>query len=298
MEGAAATLRKLNRKSECDGKPRLVFVNSMSDFFEDHSGPIVNRQKQRLWIERGQATSDFIPETPGYSFRGACPVRLFDLRREAFQVIDECQWLRFLLLTKRPENILRMWSMTPGTPATCIRNGEIKWDRVTELMIRPNVWLGCSVENQQYADSRIPELLKCRDLTPVLWVSYEPAIGPVNFRDIDNGAAGRFDCLGPGIGIDWVVVGGESGHDARPFDIAWARSAIQQCRAVGVPCFIKQLGENPVGTWEPGDKHANQYFRFGRLPKFKDRKAGDVIEWPADIRVRQYPKPSHEIGRS
>jgi hypothetical protein len=80
-------------------------------------------------------------------------------------------------------------------------------------------------------------------------------------------------------------------HNARPFDIAWARSVIEQCKAAGVACFVKQLGADAhdsarslVGGWAPGDPEPDT-----RLP-LKSRKGNDMAEWPADLRVRQYPK--------
>lgn len=158
MKNAEATCRRLNRKAEKEGKPRLAFTNSMSDFFEDH------------------------PD-------------LEERRREAFQVIDKCSWLRFLILTKRPENIRRMWVEVDADyadygslPAPCNK-------------YRSNVWLGTSVENQQTADERIPELLKCRDLAPVLFLSAEPLLGPVDLRSYLPPATPS---------VDWVIVGGES----------------------------------------------------------------------------------------
>ncbi len=169
---------------------------SLCDPFEDWQGPIADSQGREIYV------SDFEPDRyvsiPDGDFLKIekqnlaagfyRPVTMADLRRSMFALIDATPHLTWLLLTKRPENIPRMW---PGfSPILGISE------------FRKNVWMGTSIENQGYADSRIPELLKCRDLSPVLWVSYEPAIGPVNFREIDNGPAGRFDCLSPGIGID------------------------------------------------------------------------------------------------
>lgn len=73
--------------------------------------------------------------------------------------------------------------------------------------------------------------------------------------------------------IDWIIVGGESGHNARPFDLAWARSLRDQCAAAKVPCFVKQMGAHCVD----GDH------------LFRDRAGADPDEWPEDLRVRQVP---------
>ncbi len=89
--------------------------------------------------------------------------------------------------------------------------------------------------------------------------------------------------------IDWVIVGGESGPGARPMDVAWARSLVSQCRSAGVAVFVKQLGAkpyrqgfhiDPVGDTEP----------YTQMFNLRDRKGGDMSEWPADLRVRQFPE--------
>ena len=105
----------------------------------------------------------------------------------------------------------------------------------------PNVWLGVSVENQEWADIRIPALLE----TPaaVRWLSCEPLLGPL---DVTPWATPRPD------GVDWVVVGGESGHGARPMHPDWPRSLRDQCSAAGVAFFFKQHGEwEPIGPLYP-----------------------------------------------
>lgn len=128
---------------------------------------------------------------------------------------------------------------------------------------RPNVWLGVSVENQQYADERIPHLL--RTPAAVRWVSYEPALGPVDFTALGEGdqrglnaLTGEFchydedtgdPCSHWDARIDWIVCGGESGPGARPMHPDWARSVRDQCVAAGVPFFFKQWGEwHPLST--------------------------------------------------
>ncbi|MGJ8641831.1 MAG: DUF5131 family protein [Luteolibacter sp.] len=82
-------------------------------------------------------------------------------------------------------------------------------------------------------------------------------------------------------GIDWVIVGGESGNNARPFDLAWARSLRDQCHASGVAFFVKQLGSNPV---EAGD-------RF----QLNDGHGGDWSEWPEDLRIREMPEAFRNV---
>lgn len=83
--------------------------------------------------------------------------------------------------------------------------------------------------------------------------------------------------------VDWVIVGGESGRGARPFDLAWARSVVAQCRGAGVPVFVKQLGDDPVQTGPDAT-------RLGSIAELRARKGGDPAEWPADLRVREWPR--------
>jgi protein gp37 len=160
-----------------------------------------------------------------YAGRLRCRQRLFRLIR-ATPAID------WLLLTKRPQNFLPMLPMLD--PAL------------------PNLWLGVSICDQDTADERIPLLLQAP--AAVRWVSLEPALGPVRFR------AGWLDKMGPptslghhlgtiglaatGAARGWVVIGCESGPGARPMELGWADSVVQQCAAAGVPCFAKQL---PLG---------------------------------------------------
>jgi protein gp37 len=161
-----------------------------------------------------------------------------------------------------------------------------------------NVWLGVSVEDQATADERIPLLLQ----TPaaVRFVSYEPALGPVDF-DISRWGkcyhprhegrdheANHRDCS---CHLDWVIVGGESGPRARPFDVAWARSTVEQCKAVGVAVFVKQLGARPIDV----DHSADEAHGDDGVPKvtpirLASKKGGDPSEWPEDLRVREFPR--------
>lgn len=92
-----------------------------------------------------------------------------------------------------------------------------------------------------------------------------------------------------------VVVGGESGHGARPMSIEWVRSIISQCRDAEVACFVKQIGAKPVRYM--GINGALELQRFAGTPidreyplKLRDKKGGDMSEWPEDLRVRQFPE--------
>ena len=174
----------------------------------------------------------------------------------------------------------------------------------------PNVHLGVSVENQGTADERIPRLLSCP--AAIRWISAEPLLEAVDLERIDATKAGWRSVNGTPEptaisafgkwqdepvrarlqnGIDWVVVGGESGPGARPFNIDWARALVGQCRAADVPAFVKQLGSAP--TWDPD--RADDWWKgphVDRLgaPRFADKKGGDMAEWPVDLRVREFPR--------
>lgn len=159
-----------------------------------------------------------------------------------------------------------------------------------------NVWLGVSVENQKYADERIPLLMQ----TPaaIRFISAEPLLEPVSLHPPADKAfqllsryyskegfdasgsqpeAKRNTTLFPK--LDWVIVGGESGNGARQFDVAWARSILKQCAAAKVACFVKQLGKQ----WAGAQPDNGQPW---------DRKGGVMDEWPSDLRVRQFPNHS------
>lgn len=152
-----------------------------------------------------------------------------------------------------------------------------------------NVWIGVSVENQATADERIPVLLSLP--AAVRWVSYEPALGPVRFDRIEsedgeawvNPLTGRWSGNDtPWPRLDWIVVGGESGTGARPFDLAWARSTVTACRDARVAVFVKQLGAR-VLRQHPMDPGALLEVRLAK-------KGGDPSEWPEDLRVREWPE--------
>ena len=150
----------------------------------------------------------------------------------------------------------------------------------------PNVWLGVSVEDQQRADERIPDLLA----TPaaIRWISAEPLLGPVDFRCIPLSSDPLVDPLhGYSVRwsdgrrewrqIDWVVVGGESGSKARPMHPDWARSLRDQCAAAGVPFFFKQWGEfapQPITAEEAGPP-LNITMKLERVGK---KRAGRLLD--------------------
>lgn len=212
--------------------------------------------------------------------------------QEVFSIMgDEAAWQhKFLLLTKRPERI-QAWDDWMDATRSIAEPGTW-WPR--------NVWLGVSCENQATADERIPHLL--RTPAALRWVSLEPLLGEVRLTAIQT-APGRplkdhpntiFAPLGnalrkppppkPGYtifsagwpGLDWVVVGCESGPKRRPCKIEWVRSVVEQCRDANVPCFVKQIPD------ADGDVLHPQHMPDGSVV-YSDA-------WPVDLRVRQMPE--------
>jgi protein gp37 len=190
-------------------KPRRVFVNSMSDLF--HEG---------------------VP---------------FDFVDRVFAVMALCPQHTFQILTKRPERMAEYAASRREVGANGIRE-SINRDftglgdhRGGLHMPLPNVWLGTSVENQQTANERVPRLLKCP--AAVRFLSCEPLLAPVDLLTPAHGIV-----VGGMPMVQWVIVGGESGHNARPMHPDWARSIRDQCQAAGVPFFFKQWGEWHTGA--------------------------------------------------
>lgn len=259
-------------------KPRRVFVNSMSDLFHAY----VPRQFiARLWGVMAYA------------------------RQHTFQV-----------LTKRAERMCEV--VNDLTAEECFDAAGLCPDFDPPWPLA-NVWLGVSVESQRYADERIPHLLA----TPAAlrFVSCEPLLGDLDLwpwlrgntyqewaagggpnqcrHGIARGIACR-DCAR----LDWVIVGGESGAGARTCDLGHVRSLVEQCRAAGVACYLKQLGARPVGDWGAGEpphyhltRHVDGLLTTTRelsrhkngVWRLRDRKGAAPHEWPDDLRVREFP---------
>lgn len=237
------------------GERHRVFCASLADVFEDWQGPMVDANGATLHDGKAwHVDKHWIGVNDVYI--GKSVISMDDVRRRLFNLIDATPNLDWLLLTKRPENITKMWPETSAPPQKLIdATYEGDKDAGRFAKYRPNVWLLASVSDQQTADAMIPPLLKCRNLSPVLGLSMEPLVGPVD--------------PSPWIGrLDWVIVGGESGHGARPMHPQLAIDIRNQCQAAGVPFFFKQGSQ---ANW----------------PDFKD-----FDRFPPELQVREFPKAS------
>ena len=177
-------------------RPRLIFVNSMSDLFHEN-----------------------VP---------------LEYIQEVFNVMRQADWHQFQVLTKRAERLAELSS---------------------QLVWPPNVWMGVSVESADYT-FRIDCLRGTA--AQIKFLSLEPLLGELSNLKLD--------------GIDWVIVGGESGIDARAMKEEWVIDIRDQCCDASVPLFVKQMGT----AW------ARKQNRGG--------KGDDMSEWSVDLQIRNYPK--------
>ncbi|MEW5856430.1 MAG: phage Gp37/Gp68 family protein [Cyanobacteriota bacterium] len=233
-------------------KPQKIFVNSMSDLFHEK---VTDEQLDRI-----------------------------------FAVMALAHWQTFQVLTKRPQRALdylsaRNVSFRIARAAWYIKPHTIP----SELQERikphlPNVWLGVTCENQKTANERIPLLIN----TPaaVRFLSCEPLLEKINIQKFfptysaDEGTCG----YEPNQPISWVIIGGESGHNARICHIDWIRSIVSQCQAADVQAFVKQLGSSPLQSQKTETGFTTSDIRL------KNRKGGDTEEFPDDLKIREFPE--------
>lgn len=276
-------------------KPRRVFVNSMSDLFHE-----------------------------------AVPFEFVD---RVFAVMALCPQHKFQVLTKRPERMAEYFNnktslttcgmgsipetieqvsrrrmiqincngmLFKGPGETKIKHAYETGESIARGVVwpLPNVWLGTSVENRA-ALGRINHLARCP--AAVHMISFEPLLADLGditpyLRQLTN---------------PWAVFGGESGPGGRLCNVQWIRGPVQQCRAIGVPVFVKQLGscrdEEPVRCPKCGKIDDCEGFDVmgadgcklfctdchheAEMPQsITDPKGGDPAEWPEDLRVREFPE--------
>ena len=193
---------------------------------------------------------------------------LVEPRKRFCGLIEELEDLDFLLLTKRPENYLRLMPW-----------GKSRWPA--------NAWALASAENQFRLEQRMEHLLNVD--AAVRGLLCEPLLGPLALHDhwVEDEFCATL--------LHWVIVGGESGSQARACHVEWVREVVQQCRAAGVPVFVKQLGAHALCGDADRERHPDgTLFTEGVQRntwhmKLQDRKGGDPAEWPADLRVQERP---------
>ena len=252
MKGIWRDVVKWNAEAAAAGTRKRVFVSSMADVFEDH------------------------PQVATW-------------RAEALELLAGLTSLDVQLLTKRPENIRAMvppaWLAPGGWPA--------------------HVWVGCTVEDQKRAEQRIPHLLAVP--ARVRFLSCEPLLEAVDLEAAFSVYDRHGEPSGPRCNddgsraISWVIVGGESGPGARPFALEWARSIVAQCREAGVACFVKQMGDNAIDAADEcpagggcGLDECGMGCRYAKATTrrivFRAHHGADPNEWPADLRVQEFPR--------
>lgn len=225
---------------------------------------------------------------------------------QVFCTMAEAHWHTFQILTKRTVRMMRLLQHPPRSFPVAMLTGDVL----------PNVWIMTSAEDQRSADERLPLLLQ----TPaaVRGISMEPLLEAILLNSWPKRMYLRtVGCDGAAVrpGLDWVIIGGESGPQARPMHPNWARSILQECASTGVPCFMKQTGAwrpalwtaqttngRPWGTldrtgqWFPqttpwngkqGDESDTGEYVMVYLPN----KGNDPTTWPDAFRVRQFPTP-------
>lgn len=212
---------------------------------------------------------------------------------DLLQLIHDTPHLDWLLLTKRPENWNCRILAACNSAAVGVNHGAAALCHRWLCGRAPaNVWLGISVEDQRHADERIPLLLSIP--AKVRFLSCEPLLGPVDLKRHTTFMDGLRPV--PTGGIHWCIIGGESGHDARPCNLEWIASLVAQCQAAGVATFVKQLGAVPITDnanlydWdtEPKLLAIKEGFAAAHIA-LKDKKGGDSAEFPDQLKFRQFP---------
>ena len=271
---------KWDKAAKEAGERHRVFCASMADVFEDWQGE----------MRCSGGTPSGVNYGPLAQIDGKEPLRMQDVRRRLFALIDQTPNLDWLLLTKRPQNVLKFMPLVDTVDGECVFPSD-------RSKFRPNVWIGTTVEDQKTADERIPHLWSVP--AKIRFLSCEPLLGPVDLsawigpkKDCQyydktpteqRRNEGVIDCCRyenpsgkckPGFcpfgyigGISWVIAGGESGPHARPSHPDWFRSLQRQCAAAGVPFFFKQWGE-----WSPMS-YANSGHDLHRF----DGNGGEVV---------------------
>lgn len=290
---------KLALRSNREGVRKRLFVNSFADFFEEYSGRVVAPHGGELVVDkRGDIK---VPHAPTHGTR---PLHLDDLREHVLGEIARFEGIDFQILTKRPHAILGTLQRIAGRTGPAISEAG---RAVARAWIAgdppPNCWLGVSVESNAYLYrldqlAAVPAACRFMSAEPLLGELFDLPLYVKPAVEKDRGfgyyqhlatcswtAGGGecgYACNGDGYPgtpdfVNWVVVGGESGHKARPCNREWVEAIVNVCTDNGVPVFVKQLGQKAVGD-------------DGELLQLRHKKGGEMDEWPAFLRVREFPE--------
>lgn len=280
-EGGWADPVVLNRRAAAapthEHRPRL-FVGSMMDIFEKWGGPVHDHKGRVMTVlpDGRWAPADADAKITRL-------LTLDDIRDRVFTLVARTPEIDWLFLTKRTAEVLPTLRRIGAAgrdegvrgPRTSTTGADLAglW---ADGGFPPNVWLGASVETQQQLWLRAEHL---RDIPARLrFLSAEPLLGPLDFGPW----FGRKDLL-VSDPFDWVIVGGESGYDARGCDVGWVRGVVDQCKAHAIPVFVKQLGGNPYEA-------AGQARAAVKVPlELLHPKGEDIGEFPADLRLQEFP---------
>lgn len=224
---------------------------------------------------------------------------------EFLALINLTPRIDWLLLTKRPGKWRERIDAAALASTSFHQRWLVEWLRGTPP---PNVWFGVSVEDQTRANERIPILLEIP--ARLRWLSVEPLLGQVDMERIVvkqlagsdmgmlNALTGRLSNMGCPCAdvarINWIVIGGESGNRARTCNLRWIQNLLEQTRRAGTPTFVKQIGARPIWLdtwlWLNAGRPNDWYPRGSIVPmKVSHSKGGDPVEWPDQLRVREFP---------
>jgi protein gp37 len=259
-------------------RPRRVFVNSMSDLFHEAlPDAAIDRVFAVMVVvaaHRYQVLTKRIERAQAY-------LRSRDVRDRWVAVLED--------IRKNDAGLLGRHVRANGWPAL----GDWPLEHIA---------LGVSIEDNTSANARVQRLLETPAATR--FISYEPALELVDLSTwlhdstctLSMRRAGGCGCTEPREEhIDWVIVGGESGNTARPFDVEWAAATVKACRAAKVPVYVKQLGAWPTTrnllaqSWPSEIRYTSDAAGLYTL-KLKSPKGGNPEEWRADLRVREFPR--------
>lgn len=280
---------------------KRLFVNSLADFWDQWDGALLDHTGEPLYVSQYHQWVT----SKTHQVKGLRLLTLDDVREFVFGQMVRTPEIDWLLLTKRPQYIMRTLRRIAESAETLDEKGQNLARSWIAGHPPENVWVGVSVENHSsrvriHELSEVPAACRFLSVEPILdEVDLSPWLREYAERDRgfgfyqhlptcswtpDGGCFGRRtrDCNGDGEpdasdAFHWVIVGGESGDRARPTQLQWIEGVVDQCQESGVPVFVKQLGSDPVET---------ETIKL----TLRHKKGEDPKEWPAFFRVQEFPE--------